>query len=405
MRYRYLLSLLLCSVFFISFSQQNLLQKKYKNGIINLTSKDSTWRFKMSGRIQFRSEFSAYLNDEQDSFDVNFLIRRARLKFSGDVLNSKLSYKLELGLSNNDISGSSVLTRSSPRYILDAFVNWKLSKNFRFIFGQTKLPGNRERIVSSGKLQFVDRSILNKYFNIDRDIGFILKHSHAIGEFLIKEDLAISKGEGRNVVLENIGGLQYTGKLELLPFGEFKNKGDYFGSDLEREKEPKLALALAFNYNDNAIKSRGNMGSLLMDNDNFIEADVQTILADAIFKYKGFSCMIEYAKRTGRVDNENSDIASLIENLNLLTDDLIDRGDAINIQVGRLFRNNLEVSLRYSRAHLIENFNDYNTSQYTLGVSKYLVGHDLKLQSDISYNSIDNQKQDIMFRIQLEIGL
>lgn len=405
MRNRYLFTFLLYSIFFTSFSQQKPLHEKYKNGIINLTSRDSTWSLKMFGRVQLRSEINAYLNDEQDSFDLNFLIRRARLKFSGEVLSSKLSYKLELGLSNNDISGSSLLTGSSPRYILDAFVNWRLNKNFRLIFGQTKLPGNRERIVSSGRLQFVDRSILNRYFNIDRDIGFILKHFHTIGNFLIKEGFAISKGEGRNVISENLGGLQYTGKLEFLPLGEFRNKGDYFGSDLERENNPKLSLAIAFNYNDNAVKSRGNMGSLFSANDNFIEADVQTFFADAIFKYKGFSCMIEYAKRTGSIQNENSDFSNLNGNQTLLTGELIDKGDAINIQAGKLLSNNLEVSLRYTRAHLIENFNNFFKSQYTLGVSKYIIGHDLKLQSDISYNSIDNRKQDVMFRIQLEIGL
>lgn len=403
MRYKYLFSLLFYSVSFISFSQQEGLNKKYKNGIIRLTSKDSIWSFKMSGRVQLRSEINMHLNNEQDNFVSNFLVRRARLKFDGEVLSSKLSYKLELGLSNNDIGGSSVLTESSPRYILDVFVNWKINKNFRLLFGQTKLPGNRERIVSSGKLQFVDRSILNKYFNIDRDIGFILKHSHAIGNFLIKEDLAISKGEGRNVTSENLGGLQYTGKLELLPFGEFRNKGDYFGSDLEREKRPKFSLALAFNYNDNAIRSRGNMGSILSHNNNFIQADVQTFFTDAIFKYNGFSYMIEYAKRTGSVQNINA--FSINENQNLLSDEIVSRGNAINIQAGKLLGDNLEISLRYSHAHLIENFSNYDKSEFTLGISKYIAGHNLKLQSDISYNSIDNQNQDIVFRVQLEMGL
>jgi hypothetical protein len=38
-------------------------------------------------------------------------------------------------------------------------------------FGQTKLPGNNQRVVSSGSLEFTDRTINNSRFNIDRDFG------------------------------------------------------------------------------------------------------------------------------------------------------------------------------------------------------------------------------------------
>ena len=49
-------------------------------------------------------------------------------------------------------------------------------KNFEIWFGQGKLPGNRERVISSGNLQQVDRSLLNSLFTIDRDFGFQLRH-------------------------------------------------------------------------------------------------------------------------------------------------------------------------------------------------------------------------------------
>ncbi|WP_373517340.1 hypothetical protein [Pricia sp.] len=37
--------------------------------------------------------------------EQNFLVRRARLKFDGFAYSPKLKYKLELGLSNSDLSG------------------------------------------------------------------------------------------------------------------------------------------------------------------------------------------------------------------------------------------------------------------------------------------------------------
>ena len=67
-------------------------------------------------------------------------------------------------------------TSNSARIILDAVIKWEFAKNTTLWFGQTKLPGNRERLVSSQKLQFVDRSLLNSKYNLDRDIGIQLHH-------------------------------------------------------------------------------------------------------------------------------------------------------------------------------------------------------------------------------------
>jgi hypothetical protein len=165
---------------------------------------------------------------------TNFLIRRARLKFDGYAFSPKLEYKIELGLSNSDISGASEYTNNAPRYILDAVIKWNFYKNFELWFGQTKLPGNRERVISSGDLQMVDRSLLNNCFNIDRDVGFQLRHHiNLSNQFIVKEIFSFSQGEGRNVTTGNLGGHQYTGRIELLPFGDFNSKGDYFGSDLK----------------------------------------------------------------------------------------------------------------------------------------------------------------------------
>ena len=41
--------------------------------------------------------------------------------------------------------------------------------------------------------------------------------------------------------------------------------------------------------------------------------------------------------------------------------------------------------------------------QYTLGVSKYLVGHKLKVQSDVSYTTVGGDTDSIMFRTGFEL--
>lgn len=43
-------------------------------------------------------------------------------------------------------------------------------------------------------------------------------------------------------------------------------------------------------------------------------------------------------------------------------------------------------------------------SQYTLGLSKYIVGHKLKVQTDVNYNKFDGGRPDgLMYRLQFDI--
>jgi hypothetical protein len=233
---------LISSFLFIPFclllQAQEISDTKFGNGMINFIAKDSSFSVKFAPRIQSRYQSKwSYDGEDYDPADINFSVRRARLKFGGFAFSPKIKYKIELGLSNRDISGANVYNRNTPRYILDAVVMWNFYENFELWAGQTKLPGNIERVVSSANLQLIDRSLLNSKFNIDRDMGIHLRHKLRLGgNWIIKEKFSISQGEGRNITEGNIGGLQYTSRLELLPFGEFSSKCDYFQGDLKREK-------------------------------------------------------------------------------------------------------------------------------------------------------------------------
>ncbi|MGB5462082.1 MAG: porin, partial [Aureibaculum sp.] len=156
---------------FITMSAQETNAPQFGKGLFNLVGKDSTYTMKIAARMQFLAVANF---EEGESGESNFLVRRARLKFDGYAFSPKLKYKMELGLSNRDISGASEFTSNAPRYILDAVIKYNFAKNFELWFGQTKLPGNIERVISSGNLQQVDRSLLNSRFNIDRDMGIQL---------------------------------------------------------------------------------------------------------------------------------------------------------------------------------------------------------------------------------------
>ncbi|MER3376002.1 MAG: porin [Allomuricauda sp.] len=390
--------LFLCAPF--SYSQE-LQPSTFGNGLLNFMGKDSTWSAKVGARMQILS-ISSWSKDDEGfaNPEQNFLVRRARLKFDGFVHSPKLQYKIELGLSNRDISGGSQFTRNTPRYIFDAVVKWNFYQNFVIWFGQTKLPGNIERVISSANLQQVDRSLLNSRFNIDRDMGFQLRHHFTLGKkMLVREKFAFSQGEGRNVTEGNLGGHQYTTRLELLPFGKFTSKGDYIAADLKREKTIKLMLGATYDINKDAVKTRSNLGKYMFNDTGFYQTDISTVFLDFMLKYNGFSLMGEYA-------NRDSDSPIALNSDGTETGDVVQVGNGLNLQTGYLFKNNWEISGRFTDIGLNEEITGKESEkQYTLGLSKYIVGHKLKVQTDLSYLTLDNGVDELMWRLQMEVHL
>ncbi|MBT5977816.1 MAG: hypothetical protein HOG66_09290, partial [Flavobacteriales bacterium] len=198
------LTTLLCATLFLgtAASAQKLEYEKWGKGI-NFATGDGLSTIKMSARIQNLFIYNQVLTPSGSSPTVQGMTRRARLKFDGQAFSPRIKYKIELGLSNRDTkySDDANLVGGNARIILDAVVKYEVAKGTQLWFGQTKLPGNRERVVSSQKLQFVDRSNVNSKFNIDRDFGFQLRHKLKLGEAVLLLKESVSLGEGRNVIV------------------------------------------------------------------------------------------------------------------------------------------------------------------------------------------------------------
>ncbi len=371
----------------ITSNAQDVTNNKLGKGI-KVVAKDSSFALKFEFRTQ--TLYAGVYNTESGQYHDKFMIRRARLKFGGFAYSPKLTYKIELGLSNRDISGADLPQKGkSPGIILDAVLKYQFHKNWSVWVGQTKLPGNIERVISSSKLQFVDRSNLNSRYNIDRDVGIQLRYSGK----KIRLKGAISNGEGRNITIDNLGGYDYTGRIEWLPLGKFTGKGDYFSSDLKREETPKLMLAATYDYNDRATRERGQNGSFLSET-----RTLKTWFADAHFKYKGFSAMGEYAHKRA-VDGSfiEDDQGNFLESFYV--------GDGINMQMGYLFKNNFEIAGRYTNISPEADTRKNENTQYTIGVSKYIVGHSLKIQSDATLIQEVSKPDLFMYRFQIEFSI
>tara|TARA_B100001989_G_C24542579_1_gene468544 strand:- start:1160 stop:2368 length:1209 start_codon:yes stop_codon:yes gene_type:complete len=383
----------------INLNAQEISAPKFGKGLLNIMGKDSTWGMNFAARVQYLTTTTWMEKDQgYSSPESNSLIRRSRLKFKGFAYHPNLTYKIELAFSNRDMSGGSNYTSNSPRIILDASVRWKFNQNLWIQFGQAKLPGNIERIISSSKLALVDRSILNSKFNIDRDFGLQMRYKFNLSKkFVVKKTFAISQGEGRNVSKGNLGGHQYTAKIDLLPFGNFKSDGDYVGNDIEREKKPKLLVGVAYDYNNDSVKTRGNTGNYMETTTGFFKTDIKSLFVNSHFKYMGLSFMGEYASRTSDdAISKNSDGS--------LTGDIVNDGSAINFQIGYVTPSNVAITTRFTNIKFKDIIYPKNdTEQLTIGLSKYFVKHKLKIQSDLTSEKSMNNKNKIFYRLQFEI--
>lgn len=363
-------------ILFNTSDAQNYKKIKFGNGL-KYTAADSSFDMKFSMRFQTMLS-ETYREGESEEWANQLLLRRSRFKFDGYAFNPSIKYKFEY-----DVVGGQVL---------DAVVKWNFTGNFDLWVGQTKLPGNRERVISSQCMQFVDRSLLNARFNIDRDKGLQLHHNFNIGKVVIKEAAAVSTGEGR-VYTGTSTGNDYTGRIDVLPFGEFKNKGDYVGSDIDRESDPKLALGFTYDYNNKAIFNMGQLGNKMS-----IQRDLEATFTDLMFKFRGLSIMSEYA--TKRTTNGNPEV---LDTLGKVIESFY-TGKSLNAQIGYLFKNNVELAGRYTSVTPEKRTGNHEITEYTLGVSDYISGHNLKIQGDLSLRKQENVKDLIIFRLQLEVS-
>jgi hypothetical protein len=356
----------------------------YSNGLFFRTQ-DGLFSLK----IDFRSQFQFFVEDEEDDTDIGFDIRRLWIAFRGNAFRPWFKYLL-------------ILEASGDVELLDYFIDLARFTQVVPRFGQYRVPFNREELTDPFNLQFVDTSILNQEFRLGRDIGA------SIGGVLSRfftYSLGVFNGDGRNALSEN-SNLLYAGRVMFTPTGEpqyssihpFPVSGDYTYSQgtFGDPEMPLIALSAALAYlpgfkpdeksPDNAfINDRVTaLGSA--------ESDIFQFSADVTIKYLIFSIEAEYDLR-----NINPDEPAI--------DSVLAQG--IRIQSGVfLIPKVVEVAGRFVLMDLDNNSGDDKIWEVTPGLSFYFTkNHNLKLQFDYSFIRDELLDIDInRFRTQLTVS-
>ncbi len=346
-------------------------------------------------QIDFRGQFRAtYLHDETLAFgedfteeSTNFKINRARIKIGGHIYKPYYKFYFE-----QDIVGGNLL---DFRVMIEKYSFLKLK------VGQWKARYSRERIISSGKQQDVDRSIINSVFTIDRQQGVSLYGNlKSTGAANFNYWASVFSGTGRSGSSNDDSSLMYLLRLQWNPNGEVLK---FSGSDIENHQRfiTSIAIAGVTNISRYTQFSTAGGGQLLGFEDGIDgQYKVDQFLFETAFKYKGLSWQQEFHYKNID-DRVNVEQTSLIGNY---------------VQLGYFFNNNfskfpenLEIFARQAYYDSNIDVSGNNNYEYTLGCNWFFKGHKNKLTFDYSYLQADNNEslysKGNRFRLQWDISI
>jgi len=340
-----------------------------------LTSEDE--RFQLAPRLRVQYLYVMTAEDQEDPVQ-RLQIRRARIQFKGYMFNKNNKFKAEFAFSPNDVGMKGAPPTQSP--LLDFYVDFAYLRDLTLRVGQYKVPHNRQRVVSSGDQQLVDRSIVNSEFTIDRDIGMDLRSKDLFGVDMLRYYAGAYMGMGRNNNQDTDMGMTYLARVEFLPFGMFK---DYKEADFARTG-PRLSLGGGYAMALTAPRDEYARGDVPADGGT---TDIQSVTWDAVFKVAGFSLVSEWIYRVGtRTPGDLTEVDDAGAEVAIATAPARD-GIGGMVQSGYLLPGTrFEIAGRWGQVRPIGDASPVSVEdEYGGGLSYYFAQHPLKLQGDYFY--------------------
>jgi phosphate-selective porin len=355
-----------------------------------METRDGNWQTNLQWRAQLRFTNPFFGDPRQSSsFDAdgtsNFEARRLRMKIGGHGFQPWLKYYFEVDLQPSRDPDSSAV--SSSARVIDWRIDIAKWDWGGFRVGQWKVDMNRERVDSSGRQQFVERSIVNRVFTVDRQVGVQVR-GHAFKESPadLRYYLGVFNGEGRGVRNVNED-MMYVGRLQWNFMGRDLGLRQ---TDVEYTDKPTGSLAFG-GMTTNGPCTRwsssgcGNLDGfdspIVADGDQFkVEQGVQ----EFAFKYRGLSIQQEFHRKfiTDEVAGSKSDLTGAY------------------LQSGYFFHNmfaavppQLELAVRYAfveEPNKSDRLFDNEREEYTLAANWFFAGHNNKLTLDYSYLTLDD---------------
>lgn len=347
----------------------------------------------IQSRLQFR--FATPADQDPVTFDdfigeprSVFKINRARLKVGGHAYKPWLKYYWEYELSQSNLLDFRIMIEK-----------WKW---MHFKVGQWKVEFTRERFISSGEQQFVDRSLINRAFTVDRQQGVtVYGHLDGKGAADVNYWLAVLTGTGRGNSRADDNHLMYFGRLQWNFLGR---ELTFEGSDLEITPRPTAIVAIAAVTNRSPYTRFSQAGGGALEGFEVGEPGqyrVNQVNFETALKYRGFSWQSEVHWK---------------EVINKMDADVVTYFQGYYVQAGYLFHQwlpwwpePLELAARHATYKPHVNVDDDAQTETSFDLNWFFKGHKNKLTAEVTYFNFLNDDLDFTkgwrYRIQWDISL
>jgi phosphate-selective porin OprO/OprP len=360
-----------------------------------LETRDGNWQTNLQWRFQFRlthptrsdpRQVSSFASQEKTTFQA----RRLRMKIGGHGYRPWLKYYFEIDLQptrDSDDSSSDSSTR-----VIDWRIDVDKWKKIGLRVGQWKIDYNRERVDSSGRQQFVERSIVNRIFTIDRQMGVSLRgHLFEGTPADLRYYAGVFTGEGRGVANDD-NNMMFAGRLQWNFLGRDLGMSQ---TDVERTMLPTAALGFGGATHTGVCTRWSSSGCGNLDGFTPTNAATQgqfrihQAMQDFAFKWQGFSVQQEFHwKRVidrsfdSNVGSHQTDFYGGYAQVGYFFSEICD-----------WFPEPLEFVFRYAHVRepnqldrLVEN----DRQEFTAGANWFFAGHNNKLTLDFSHLTLDD---------------
>ncbi|MDH5585982.1 MAG: OprO/OprP family phosphate-selective porin, partial [Nitrospirota bacterium] len=380
-----------------------------------IKSKDGKFATQLQWRFQGRWSYPDRADEEgaadySNQSESTFELRRVRMKIGGHGYQPWIKYYFEVDLqSTSDSGGSPGDTR---------LIDWRIMlERFKWAslqVGQWKVDYNRERRDSSGNQQFVERSIVNSTFTIDRQMGAMLYGHLAPGTFFDSRYYGgVFTGSGRGEANDD-DNMMWFGRFQWNFLGRDLK---WSQSDVEYHEQPTASVAFASytnigkctRWSSSGCGRLGSMNSagLAYTNDSSAtngQFRVDGMMEEFALKWQGLSLQHEYHWK--QVKDSSFSEGALGSKTNLM---------GSYSQIGYFphylipaIPQPLEVAFRY--AFVDPNVSAHNDTlqEFTAAINWFFAGHKNKLTLDGSWfalaQPVGKDLQEQRIRLQWDVS-
>lgn len=297
------------------------------------------------------------------------------------------------------------LTSTTP--ILEGWISFFLmNKRAKLTFGQKQSNTNNRLAMADERYATMGQSIagqssdgtvygglMQNFVNTTREGGIFFETFFRLSKIKLYPYLSLTTGKGQNFfTAQSTTGFKYAGRLDIMPIGDFIKNNAYIAEDIYHEPKPRLSLGVAASFNIKANSPIGSANGAITGIYNNVGgsdfANYRKMIADIIFKYRGFAIVGEFINATiygtnlytnaGATNKLTPQIASTIYNI----------GQGFNVQSSYVCKNGWAIDLRYSNItpeYNIAGSLIHNQNWYTAGLNKYLKGNAVKIGLNSTY--------------------